>query len=81
MGQPLAAIRWPWRRQRRFLEILGEDGFLTDVRERAAYLDTALHQLQTQFPAMIEALRGRGFLRGIRLHEFGRFTRACEPAS
>jgi acetylornithine/succinyldiaminopimelate/putrescine aminotransferase len=42
---------------------------LADVRERAAYLDTALHQLQTQFPAMVEALRGRGFLRGIRLYD------------
>ena len=51
------------------LEILGEDGFLADVRDRAAYLDTALHQLQTQFPAMIDALHGRGFLRGIRLHD------------
>ena len=63
-GNPLAMAA-----ARAVLEILGEDGFLADVRERAAYLDTALHQLQTQFPALIEALRGSGFLRGIRLHD------------
>ena len=62
-GNPLAMAA-----AKAVLEILGEDGFLADVRERAAYLDTALHQLQTQFPAMVEALRGRGFLRGIQLH-------------
>jgi acetylornithine/N-succinyldiaminopimelate aminotransferase len=63
-GNPLAMAA-----AKAVLEILGEDGFLADVRERAAYLDTTLHQLQTQFPAMVEALRGRGFLRGIRLHD------------
>ena len=63
-GNPLAMAA-----AKAVLEILGEDGFLADVRERAAYLDTALHQLEAQFPAMVEALRGRGFLRGIRLHD------------
>jgi acetylornithine/N-succinyldiaminopimelate aminotransferase len=63
-GNPLAMAA-----AKAVLEILGEEGFLADVRERAAYLDMALQQLQTRFPAMIEALRGRGFLRGIRLHD------------
>jgi acetylornithine/N-succinyldiaminopimelate aminotransferase len=51
------------------LEVLSEDGFLAGVRERAAYLDAALIGLQAQFPALISELRGRGFLRGIRLAE------------
>jgi len=63
-GNPLAMAA-----AKAVLEILGEDGFLAGVRERAAYLDTALHRLQAQFPAMVEALRGRGFLRGIQLHD------------
>ena len=63
-GNPLAMAA-----AKAVLEILGEDGLLADVRERAAYLDMALRQLQTQFPAMVDALRGRGFLRGIRFHD------------
>ena len=51
------------------LEVLSEDGFLADVRARAAYLDNALVSLQGQFPAAIAECRGRGFLRGIRLDE------------
>ena len=47
------------------LEVLTEDGFMQDVRERAAYLDSALKNLQSAFPAAISEIRGRGFLRGI----------------
>lgn len=51
------------------LEVLSEDGFLAGVRERAAYLDAEIIRLQAQFPDLISELRGRGFLRGIRLAE------------
>ena len=47
------------------LDVLTEDGFMQDVRERAAYLDSALKNLQSAFPAAISEIRGRGFLRGI----------------
>ena len=47
------------------LEVLTEEGFMQDVRERAAYLDSALKNLQSAFPAAISEIRGRGFLRGI----------------
>ncbi len=47
------------------LEVLTEDGFMQDVRKRAAYLDSALKNLQSAFPAAISEIRGRGFLRGI----------------
>ena len=47
------------------LEVLTEDGFMEDVRKRAAYLDSALKNLQSAFPAAISDIRGRGFLRGI----------------
>ena len=47
------------------LDVLTEDGFLQDVRERAAYLGSALTNLQSAFPAEINEIRGRGFLRGI----------------
>jgi acetylornithine/N-succinyldiaminopimelate aminotransferase len=45
--------------------VLIEDGFMQDVRERAAYLDSALKNLQSAFPTAISEIRGRGFLRGI----------------
>ena len=51
------------------LEVLSEEGFLADVRARAAHLDDALQGLQRQFPTAIAECRGRGFLRGIRLDE------------
>ncbi len=51
------------------LDVLTEDGFMQDVRERAAYLDAALTNLQSEFPALISEIRGRGFLRGICLAE------------
>ena len=51
------------------LEVLSEDGFLADVRDRAAHLDNALFGLKDQFPAAITECRGRGFLRGIRLDD------------
>ncbi len=47
------------------LDVLTEDGFMQDVRERAAYLESALTNLQSEFPAAISEIRGRGFLRGI----------------
>jgi acetylornithine/N-succinyldiaminopimelate aminotransferase len=51
------------------LDVLTEDGFMQGVRERAAYLETALTDLQSAFPAVISEIRGRGFLRGICLAE------------
>ena len=51
------------------LDVLTEDGFMQDVRARAAYLDAALTDLQSAFPAAIREIRGRGFLRGICLAE------------
>ena len=42
---------------------------MQDVRERAAYLESALTNLQSVFPAAISEIRGRGFLRGICLAE------------
>ena len=47
------------------LDVLTEDGFMEDVRERASYLGSALINLQSEFPAAISEIRGRGFLRGI----------------
>ena len=47
------------------LDVLTEDGFMQDVRERAAYLESALINLQSAFPVAINEIRGRGFLRGI----------------
>ena len=73
------------------LEVLSEEGFLGDVRARAAYLDDALLGLQGQFPAAISECRGRGFLRGIMLDEtidLGAFVKTlrddhllCVPAA
>ena len=63
-GNPLAMAA-----AKTVLEILTEDGFLADVRERAAYLDAALTDLKTRFPTLVATLRGRGFLRGIRLDD------------
>ena len=51
------------------LDVLTEDGFMQDVRERAAYLESALTNLQSAFPTTISEIRGRGFLRGICLAE------------
>jgi acetylornithine/N-succinyldiaminopimelate aminotransferase len=51
------------------LDVLTEDGFMQDVRDRAAYLESALTNLQSAFPAAISEIRGRGFLRGICLAE------------
>ena len=49
------------------LETITEDGFMAGIQLSMAYLDTALLQLHNAFPAVITELRGRGFLRGIRL--------------
>ena len=51
------------------LDVLTEDEFMQDVRARAAYLDAALTDLQSAFPAVISEIRGCGFLRGICLVE------------
>ena len=63
-GNPLAMAA-----AKAVLEILSEDGFLAEVEARAAYLNELLGDLQTQFPKIIFELRGRGFLRGIKLNE------------
>ena len=85
-GNPLAMAA-----ARVVLEVLSEDGFLADVRTRAAYLDDALLSLQGQFPAAISECRGRGFLRGIMLDkaiDLGAFVKIlrddyllCVPAA
>ena len=51
------------------LETLSAPGFLADVRQRAEILETGLQALARQFPDKIVEIRGRGFLRGIVLHE------------
>ncbi len=51
------------------LDVLTEDDFMQDVRDRAAYLELALTNLQSAFPSAISEIRGRGFLRGICLAE------------
>jgi len=51
------------------LETLSTPGFLADVRRRAEILETGLQALARQFPDKIVEIRGRGFLRGIVLHE------------
>ncbi|MBT6414912.1 acetylornithine transaminase [Candidatus Puniceispirillum sp.] len=48
------------------LDELSKPGFLADVQRRAALLDKGLRELQNAYPQMIEELRGRGFLRGIK---------------
>jgi acetylornithine/N-succinyldiaminopimelate aminotransferase len=49
------------------LDVVADDGFLADVRDRSAYLDAALAGLWQAFPAHIAELRGRGLMRGIKL--------------
>lgn len=49
------------------LDELSKPGFLADVQRRAALLDKGLHELQNAYPQTITELRGRGFLRGIKL--------------
>ena len=63
-GNPLAMAA-----AKAVLEILSADGFLTEVRARATYLDVSLVGLQAQFPKMISELCGRGFLRGLKMNE------------
>jgi len=57
------------------LDELSKPGFLADVQRRAALLDKGLRDLQNAYPKMIEELRGRGFLRGIK------FADDCNVAS
>jgi acetylornithine/N-succinyldiaminopimelate aminotransferase len=61
-GNPLAMAA-----AKAVLDVITADGFLADVRDRADYLDAALCRLQAKHPHHIAELRGRGFMRGIRL--------------
>ena len=51
------------------LETLSEPGFMADVRRRADLLEKGLLALASQYPDKIAEVRGRGFLRGMRLDE------------
>ena len=57
------------------LETLAEPGFMADVRRRADLLEKGLLALASQHPDKIAEVRGRGFLRGVRLDE------SCEVGS
>lgn len=43
-------------------------GFMQGVKDRAAYLDAGLQKLMKKHSDIVEEIRGRGFLRGIKLH-------------
>lgn len=49
------------------LDALTADGFLDDVKRRAALLEAALQKIADRDPNRIVEIRGRGFLRGVRL--------------
>ena len=49
------------------LDGLEEDGFLEDVRRRAAMLATKLNKLASDYPDQIKECRGDGFLCGLQL--------------
>lgn len=49
------------------LEVITAPGFMDDVRVRAAHLDAGLQALAAAHGDVIAEVRGRGFLRGIRL--------------
>ena len=51
------------------LEVLSGDGFLGDVRNRADVMTVRLDEMATAMPDKIVEIRGRGFLRGVRLAE------------
>ena len=51
------------------LDGLEEDGFLEDVRRRAALLDDKLNKLADAYPSLIVERRGAGFLRGLKLFD------------
>ena len=57
------------------LETLSEPGFMADVRRRADLLEKGLLALASRHPDKIAEVRGRGFLRGVRLDE------SCEVGS
>ena len=57
------------------LGTLSEPGFMADVRRRADLLEKGLLALASQHPDKIAEVRGRGFLRGVRLDE------SCEVGS
>ena len=49
------------------LDELSKLGFLEDVRRRAALLCDALERIAARHPDRIHEVRGRGFLRGVRI--------------
>ena len=49
------------------LDTLTAPGFLADVRRRADMLQDALQKIADRHPGQIDEIRGRGFLRGVRL--------------
>ena len=49
------------------LDALTADGFLDDVKRRATLLEAALQKIADRHPDRIVEIRGRGFLRGVRL--------------
>ena len=51
------------------LETLSLPGFMEDVRRRADRLEEGLMAIAGQHPDKIAEIRGRGFLRGMRLHQ------------
>ena len=63
-GSPLAAAAG-----NAVMDILEGDGFFEALGERIAQLDTGLAALKEAFPEKISALRGRGFLRGVRVSD------------
>ena len=51
------------------LDEMEKPGFLPRVRERAEGLDLALRQIAEDFSGVVQALRGRGLMRGLHLRE------------
>jgi len=49
------------------LEIVTGDGFLADVSARASQMQAGLEGLKSQFPTLIEDVRGRGLMLGLKL--------------
>ena len=65
------------------LEVITAPGFMEDVRARAAHLDAGLQSVQQTYAEVVTEIRGRGFLRGIRLadgHDVGAFVATLRQA-
>lgn len=52
---------------RAVMEVVTEEGFLQDVRDKALLLRQRLAELQDGFPELIEEVRGRGLLTGLKI--------------